>query len=272
VTQEAGSQPLRSEPIRGRHLLPPAPQRSPVPTLSDQISSNKRRAALVVGLVAGAVFVVVAAVLALAGFVLVGLLVAVVAAAAAAAWVWRRGEGVVSRALGAREADPAAFARLHNLVEGLCATGGVPKPALYVVDDDAPNALAFGRDPHHAALVVTTGLMDKLDRVELEGVLAHELSHIKSYDTRLGTLGASLAFLGARVPAAVVGHEREPLADVNGVAWTQYPPGLISALEKLRGETPLRPGTGRAVTHLWLSSTAATHPPLDERIAALREL
>ena len=74
---------------------------------------------------------------------------------------------------------PEEYRRLHNLVEGLCIAGGLPKPRLYVVDDPAPNAFATGRNPKHAAIAVTTGLLEKMNRVELEGVLAHELSHIQ---------------------------------------------------------------------------------------------
>ena len=76
----------------------------------------------------------------------------------------------------AQPADPEQYQRLHNLVEGLCIAGGLPKPGVYVIDDPAPNAFATGRNPKHAAIAVTTGLLEKMNRVELEGVLAHELS------------------------------------------------------------------------------------------------
>ena len=92
-------------------------------------------------------------------------------------------------------AHPAAdeeYPRLHNLVEGLCIAGGLPKPRLYVVDDPSPNAFATGRNPKHAAIAVTTGLLEKMNRVELEGVLAHELSHIKNYDILVSTLAVTL--------------------------------------------------------------------------------
>src|SRR5687767_15327371 len=92
----------------------------------------------------------------------------------------------------ARLADPVEHARLHNIVEGLCIAAGLPKPRVYVIDDAAPNAFATGRDPRHAAIAVTTGLLAKLDRVELEGVLAHELSHIKNYDILVSTLAVTL--------------------------------------------------------------------------------
>src|SRR5687768_4418514 len=92
----------------------------------------------------------------------------------------------------ARPASPTTYARLHNLVEGLCIAAGLPKPRIYVIEDDAPNAFATGRDPRHAAVAVTTGLMEKLTRVELEGVLAHELSHVKNYDILVSTLAVTL--------------------------------------------------------------------------------
>ena len=92
----------------------------------------------------------------------------------------------------AQPADPQQYQRLHNLVEGLCIASGLPKPRVYIVDDPAPNAFATGRDPKHAAIAVTTGLLEKLNRVELEGVLAHELSHIHNYDILCRTLAVTL--------------------------------------------------------------------------------
>ena len=92
----------------------------------------------------------------------------------------------------AKPADPAEYARLHNVVEGLCIAAGLPKPRLYVIDDDAPNAFATGRNPQHAAIAVTTGLLAKMNRVESKAVLAHELSHIKNYDILVSTLAVTL--------------------------------------------------------------------------------
>ncbi len=89
-------------------------------------------------------------------------------------------------------ADPVQYARYHNLVEGLCIASGLPKPRLYIVDDPAPNAFSTGRNPKHAAVAVTTGLLEKMNRVELEGVLAHELSHIRNYDILVMTLAVTM--------------------------------------------------------------------------------
>lgn len=268
------------------------------------------------------------------GYGLAGLVVAVILAGAGSVVAWWKSDAIALRVSRARPAGEVDCARLHNLVEGLCIAGGLPKPRLYVVDDDAPNAFATGRDPRHAAVAVTTGLLDKLNRVELEGVLAHELSHVKNYDTLVSTLAVTL--LGALTllsdvslrllwwggpghrdhrggragPAAILGvvgmvlllvapligrmmqlavsRRRELLADVSGVSLTRYPPGLIAALEKLRDEPTVVRSASRATAHLWIESplarTAAegqgarlnrlfdTHPPLEERISALREL
>jgi heat shock protein HtpX len=173
--------------------------------------------------------------------------------------------------------------RYHNLVEGLCVSAGLPKPDLYVIDDDAPNSFATGRNPNHAAIVVTSGLLEKLSRMELEGILAHELAHIRSHDTLVTGLGTALVALplmpagslSARLLGALVGRGRERDADISGVRLTRYPPGLAAALEKLRREEAVPPPASRATAHLWISSPlddAGGAGRLDERIAALRDM
>ena len=92
----------------------------------------------------------------------------------------------------AKPADPTRHSQLHNLVEGLSIAAGIPKPRVYVVEDAAPNAFATGRNPEHAAVAVTTGLMESLSRDELEGVIAHELAHIQNRDTLVMTLAVTL--------------------------------------------------------------------------------
>lgn len=230
---------------------------------------------------------------------LAGVAVAIVVAAAASFGAWWKSDAIALALSHARPASEAEHARLHNLVEGLCIAGGLPKPRLYVVPDDAPNAFATGRNPRHAAIAVTTGLLETLNRVELEGVLAHELSHVKNYDTLVSTLAVTLlglfgivlvvvAPLVGRLMQFAVSRRRELLADVSGVALTRYPPGLIAALEKLRDNTTVVHSGSRATAHLWIESPVArvpeegrgarlnrlfdTHPPLEERITALREL
>jgi heat shock protein HtpX len=270
----------------------------------------------------------------LIGYGVVGLFIALAVAGASAFFAYWKSDAVALAMSHARPADPQEYARLHNVVEGLCIAAGLPKPRLYVIEDPAPNAFATGRDPRHAAVAVTTGLLEKMNRVELEGVLAHELSHVKNYDVLVSTLAvtmvgviallsdfalrfmwwggprhrddnqggsgpaAILAVLGfvlllvtplvARVMQFAVSRRREALADVSGVSLTRYPPGLIAALEKLKEDTTVVHSSSRATAHLWIESPLArtseegrlawlnrlfdTHPPLDERIQALKEL
>ena len=180
------------------------------------------------------------------------------------------GERAALRDAGAEVADPARWPRYANLVEGLSRAAGLPMPRLYVADSDAANAFSVGRDPERAALVVTRGLLSGLNRVELEGVLAHELNHIWSWGARLATLGVALG----RVPGLLTllaPARREFDADEGGARLTRYPPGLVSALRKLAegASTPDPPG----LRHLWIMAPGdASHPPVDERIAALQEL
>lgn len=162
----------------------------------------------------------------------------------------------------AEPADPVEHGRLHNLVEGLCVAAGLPKPELYVVEDPVPSACSVGRNPAHASVVVTTGLLDKLTRVEIEGVVAHELAHIRSYDTLVTTTAVGMPLLRLMLPKG-----REATADLHGVRLTRYPPGLAGALEKVQRETSRsRPWL---TAHLWLD---APDPPLRQRLSSLRDL
>jgi heat shock protein HtpX len=159
----------------------------------EQISANKRKSALLIALFVLLLGAVGAAVnfLFLRGGV-AGMIV-VAAIVAASSWFSYYNSDKVALAMSrAVPADPVRYARYHNLVEGLCIASGLPKPRLYVVDDPAPNAFATGRNPKHAAVAVTTGLLEKMNRVELEGVLAHELSHIRNYDVLVMTLAVTM--------------------------------------------------------------------------------
>lgn len=265
------------------------------------------------------------------GYGWIGAVAGLVIAGGSAFLAYWKSDAVALAMSRAQPATPEAYPRLHNIVDGLCIASGLPKPRLYVVEDAAPNAFATGRNPKHAAVAVTTGLMDKLNRVELEGVLAHELSHVKNYDILVSTLAVTMVgvvalitdigmramFFGggrnrnnnggsnplmavlavvvlimaplvARAMQMTIGRKRESLADVSGVEMTRYPPGLISALEKLRDDRTVVASGSRATAHLWIESPLDrdqgqnrfgrlnrlfdTHPPLEQRIAALREL
>jgi heat shock protein HtpX len=156
------------------------------------IRANKRRSVLLIlGFVLVAAAVGAAAGL-LAGVGWVGSLIALVLAAGIAFFSYWRADSIALAVSRARPADPQEYQRLHNLVEGLCIASGLPKPRVYIIDDPAPNAFATGRNPRHAAIAVTTGLLGMMNRVELEGVIAHELSHIRNYDILVSTLAVTL--------------------------------------------------------------------------------
>jgi heat shock protein HtpX len=301
----------------------------------DLVASNKRRSVL---LALGFIVILVVigwAVSLVAGLGSWGVVFALVVAGFLAFLSYWKSDAVALAMSRAKPADPDQYRRLHNLVEGLCIAAGLPKPRLYIIEDDAPNAFATGRNPKHAAIAVTTGLLEKMNRVELEGVLAHELSHIKNYDILVSTLAVTmvgavalisdigirmlwwnggrrgrddrqdnnplgiillivglaviiLAPLIAQLMQFAVSRKRESLADLTGVQITRYPPGLISALEKLKQDSTVVHAASRATAHLWIEQPTAqtpeegrlsrlnrlfdTHPPLEERIAALREL
>jgi heat shock protein HtpX len=158
----------------------------------EQISSNKRRSALLIAGFAVLVLLVAAAVNYFLGGGPIGFIIAAVIAVAMSWGSYFNSDKIALRMSHAYPADPTQYARYHNLVEGLCIASGLPKPRLYIVDDPAPNAFATGRNPKHAALAVTTGLLEKMNRVELEGVLAHELSHVKNYDVLIMTLAVTM--------------------------------------------------------------------------------
>jgi heat shock protein HtpX len=300
----------------------------------DQVAQNKRRSILLIAAFVVLVTAVGAALNLLIGNGVVLIIVFLVLAIGSSALSYWKADAIALAVSRAQPATVEEYPRLHNIVEGLCIAAGLPKPRIYIVEDESPNAFATGRNPKHAAIACTTGLLEKMNRVELEGVLAHELSHIKNYDILVSTLavtlvgvislasnvgirflwfgmgrnnrndrndggiGIVLALLGfvllilspliAAAMQAAVSRRRETLADVSGVELTRYPPGLISALEKLRDDTTVVHAGTHATAHLWIEQPMAqtpeegrlsrinrmfdTHPPLEERIALLREL
>jgi heat shock protein HtpX len=228
-------------------------------------------------------------------------LVLVVAYAALAGFVYTSGRSFPASLLARGDivpADTRGEARLHNVVEGLCAAHGLTKPDLYLLSSDAHNAftVAVGeRDDKHVALVLTTGLHEALSRIELEGVLSQQLSHVRDGDTALSTFVATVASLplvGGVVAAragACLDPDLEQHADIVGTSVTRYPPGLAAALEKVEQHDTAVAGVAPFTAHMWLAdplpvpsrrdgdepATAEPfipHPPLADRIAVLREL
>ena len=159
----------------------------------EQIASNRRRTWL---LIAGSVLLLGAVGYALglwAGSGPAGLVIASVIALVMAVGSYRYGDRVVLASARAKEVTPQEQPRLHNIVEGLSIAAGIPKPRVYLVPEAAPNAFATGRDPEHASIAVTEGLLQSMNRVELEGVVGHELAHVVDRDILVGTVVATLA-------------------------------------------------------------------------------
>ncbi len=234
---------------------------------------------------------------------------------------------IVLKMNGAKPATLEENRELYNIVENLSITAGLPMPKLFIINDPAPNAFATGRDQEHAVVAVTTGLLQILDRTELEGVIAHELSHIGNRDMLISTvvvvlvgfisiisdffvrasiygahrdsdsggrsgglaivLGVILAILAPIAAGLIqfaISRRREFLADASGALLTRYPAGLASALAKIsQYNMPMRKAND-ATAHLFIANPFGavktrgmhklfmTHPPVEERIAALREM
>ncbi|OGG61147.1 zinc metalloprotease HtpX [Candidatus Kaiserbacteria bacterium RIFCSPHIGHO2_02_FULL_49_34] len=188
------------------------------------------------------------------------------------------------------------YREVQRIAENLAITAGIPMPKMYVVHDPSPNAFATGRDPQHAAVAVTSGILDLLDRNELEGVLAHEFSHVGNRDMLvatvavvlagfvaivadmlmraalfgggnndnrnpvvliIGIVGIILAPIAAQLIHLAISRKREYLADASGVLLTRYPEGLASALEKISGHARPMERASHATAHLFISDPFA---------------
>lgn len=207
------------------------------------------------------------------------------------------------------EATRTAYPSLIKKVENLSITAGIPTPKVYVIPDSSLNAFAAGSSPEKAIVGVTSGLLEELDESELEGVLAHEIAHIKNYDIKVSTLifafSIAILFIGEFLlrirmgrgnPFPIIGlfilvfgypfvmlirlaisRQREFLADASSVELTRYPDGLISALEKI-GASSKKGNLEPAASHMffinetkgWLAKILSTHPPVRERINRLQ--
>src|SRR5260370_1393522 len=171
-----------------------------------QISRNKRNSIIVitgfllVWLLAGFVIGEFAGGL---NYAITGAMILGVLGVLAALYSYYLGSATVLSAVGAHEADPHQFQQLYNIVQPLAIGDGLPMPKVYIIEDPSPNAFATGRDPQHAAVTVTTGLLQMMNREELEGVLAHEMSHIKNFDVRLLLVVTTMIGLAAIISSVV---------------------------------------------------------------------
>lgn len=199
---------------------------------------------------------------------------------------------IVLRMANAKPVTKQEARELYNIVENLSITAGLPAPKIYVINEAAPNAFATGRNPEHAVVAVTTGLLERLDRSELEGVLAHELSHVGNRDmlvstvvvvlvgfisiasdffTRsmifgsrdnnrnnngvillIGIVLSILAPIAATLMQLAISRKREFLADASGALLTRYPEGLASALQKISSDPTPMRSANNTTAHLWL--------------------
>jgi heat shock protein HtpX len=296
----------------------------------EQIASNKRRSFLLVLSFLVLIFLLAWVFDQLVGMGKAGLAFAVIIAIVLTIGSYYSSDKIVLAMSRARPVEKAEFPYLYNVVEGLGIAAGVPAPKCYVIDDTAPNAFATGRNPQNSVIVVTTGLLEKMNRVELEGVIAHEMSHIKNYDTLLQTLtvvmvgavallsdwmrrsfwwgggrrrgsdrgrgggaaglvvilGLILAMLSPLIAQLIrfaISRRREFLADASGAMLTRYPAGLASALKKIAEDKEPLEAANKATAHLYIVNPLkdiggavnrlfSTHPPVEERIAALEKM
>lgn len=300
----------------------------------EQISRNKWRSFFLIFFFLGLIFLLAWLFEQLAGLGTEGLILAVVIAVGMTIGSYYASDKIVLAMSKARPVEKKDYPYLYNVVEGLTIAAGLSKPRCYIIDDSAPNAFATGRNPKNSVIVVTTGLLDKLNRVELEGVIAHEMSHIKNYDVLVQTLtvvmvgvvallsdwmlrtfwwgggrgrkvgrsksggsgggagaiivvvGLILAILSPLIAQLIhfaVSRKREFLADASGAMLTRYPPGLASALRKIAADREPLEVANKATAHLYIvnplkdiggavNKLFSTHPPIEERIAALEKM
>lgn len=230
------------------------------------------------------------------------------------------GDKIALHTSGAEKADSDKYADLHQIVSSLSEKAGLPKPEVYVIPEAGPNAFATGRSRSHASVAVTTGLLATLTKSELEGVIAHELSHIKNRDMLIMTVTVVLAGvismlahaalnrslssrddkdnaafalivglvasiilpLAAALVQMSISRKREFMADASGALLTEYPEGLASALRKISSYSQPLTHASPSTAHLYIACPFGgaerqtffqklfmTHPPIEERIAAL---
>lgn len=285
----------------------------------NEISSNKRKSAFI--LVAFAVFACIIAYVAswllgaksFAPYVIIAALSYVVIS-------YYAGSKLASALNGAKEVGRQDEQRLYRIVENLAITDGLPMPKVYVMEDPGLNAFAMGRNPNNAIVCATRGLLDTMTDSEVQGVMAHELAHVKNYDVRvslvafamasiigiisdivlramfwgggdddqnnpvmmiIGIIAIILAPIVAAMIQMAISRKREYLADASGALTTRYPEGLASALEKIEQKGSTLKKQNSSTAHIFfanplkkksLSRLFSTHPPIEDRIAKLRQM
>ncbi len=217
---------MQTEPLDTQHSLG-----API-VYPEEVAANRRRVIRLCAFTAVIPALLLFALLTVSVNIIAGVVVLVVAEALLMYAVWRLSPRAALRRIGSRLADEDDDPRLFNVTEGLCATFGLAMPTLHILDDAVPNACALGRDARRADLIVTSGLLRTLHLVELEGVIAHELAHVKRGDNGVSSVGITLATMwgGERTLRRCVGENREYRADVVGASVVRYPSGLLGGL------------------------------------------
>ena len=287
--------------------------------------ANRRKTLVLLGMMASLTAVVVWAVGVYMGYASAGIVpIAIGISVAGVWWSFYASDRIVLRMTGARVVDENSAPQLYNIVHEVVIASGMPMPKVAIVDDEAPNAFATGRDPEHAVIAFTTGILRVMDREQLQGVAAHEMAHVANRDTLVSAVAATtagaiallsdmlmrimwfgggrrddrgggsnpfmliaalvvmiLAPLAAALLRSAISRSRESLADATGVEFTRNPAGLRRALETLQQDSTVVRQKSHAVAHVWIESPLdassvnklfATHPPLTERIAILRQM
>ncbi|KKU07473.1 MAG: Protease HtpX-like protein [Candidatus Uhrbacteria bacterium GW2011_GWE2_45_35] len=232
-----------------------------------------------------------------------GIIAAVIIATVMNLVAFYKGDSVALLTAGAKAIEKQENPELYNLVENLAITSGLPTPKIYIINDTSPNAFATGRDPEHASVAVTSGLLQIMTRQELEGVIAHEMSHVKNYDIRIMTLVVVLVgtvmLLSDLLMRSTMIRGRSNNKDAGQIQMVLFIVGLVlailspflaellteglaSALEKIaKLDQPLKKAS-HATAHLYLANPFdphvtkkfelwfSTHPPIEERIKRLR--
>lgn len=282
VAHRTTGSPRRGEPVSS------APLAFELPSRSDRRAIALGRLLRIIPIV----LVVASVGLAVTTTLVIGVVFALVFAMVFAGNLWIGSSRRIVRSLNAREANQDTDARLINVVDGLCVANGLRRPTIAVLDDDALNAIVIGRFEQAAVFIVTSGLLAALDRMELEGIVAHALAQVKRRDivrarTATTALGLIVALLpkSARALARLSGIGNVAYEDLAAVSMTRYPPGLIAALRQVRDARTTRPRaisplTARLTAAMWLVPLSEAIPirpveavlDLELRSAALREL
>lgn len=297
------------------------------------IQANKTKSLVVVGVFIGFISIATYLMARAFGYGLDMVGIALIFSGLASFFSYYYSDKIILTISGAKEAKREEFFDFYTTTQNLCMGAKMPMPKLYVIEDTAMNAFATGRDPEHAVVCATTGLLSRLNRSEIEGVVAHELSHIKNYDIRLMSIvtilvgfiallsdwmirmtyygggrrrnqdnnnsgqiemilfviGIILAILSpiiAQLIQLAISRRREFLADSSAVAFTKNPAGLAKALKKISHDKEPLEAANKATAHLYIANPLknthnaiglfanlfATHPPVELRIKALRQL